>query len=82
MELDHAVGLATSDGAAPGEFEVSTDKRSWRATEANIVGNQIIIQGNGIVAVRYAWSDVPADANVVNADDLPMAPFRWTKFDW
>ena len=42
----------------------------------------ITIAGNGIVAVRYAWSDVPADANVVNADGLPMAPFRWTKLEW
>ena len=81
-ELDHAVGLATRDSAAPGEFEVSNDKRSWRAAEASIVGNQITIEGNGIVAVRYAWSDVPAGANVVNADGLPMAPFRWTKFEW
>ena len=82
VELDHAVGLATSDGATPGAFEVSTDKRSWQTAEATIVGNQITIAGNGIHAVRYAWSDVPADANVVNADGLPMAPFRWTKFEW
>ncbi|MEC7128618.1 MAG: sialate O-acetylesterase, partial [Planctomycetota bacterium] len=82
VELDHAVGLATSDGVAPGAFEVSSDKRSWQSAEATIAGNQITIAGNGIVAVRYAWSDVPADANVVNADGLPMAPFRWTKFDW
>ena len=82
VELDHAVGLATSDGAAPGAFEVSSDKHSWQSAEATIAGNQITIAGNGIVAVRYAWSDVPADANVVNADGLPMAPFRWTKFDW
>ena len=82
VELDHAVGLGTRDGAAPGEFEVSTDKRSWQAAEATIAGNQITISGNGIVAVRYAWSDVPVDANVVNADGLPMAPFRWTKFEW
>ena len=81
VQLDHAVGLSTSDGAAPGEFEVSTDQRSWRPAEASIVGNQITIAGNGIVAVRYAWSDVPAGANVVNADGLPMAPFRCTKFE-
>ena len=82
VELDHAVGLATSDGATPGAFEVSTDKRSWQTVEATIAGNQIAISGDGIVAVRYAWSDVPAEANVVNADGLPMAPFRWTKFAW
>ena len=82
VELDHAVGLATSDGAAPGAFEVSTDKRSWQTAEATIAGNQITIAGDGIRAVRYAWSDVPVDANVVNVDGLPMAPFRWTKFEW
>ena len=82
VELDHAVGLGTSDGIAPGAFEVSSDKRSWQSAQATIAGNQITIAEHGIVAVRYAWSDVPADANVVNADGLPMAPFRWTKFDW
>ncbi|MEC8101442.1 MAG: sialate O-acetylesterase [Planctomycetota bacterium] len=82
LELDYAVGLSTSDDAAPGAFEVSTDKRSWQTAEATIAGNQITISGDGIRAVRYAWSDVPADANVVNADGLPMAPFRWTKFEW
>ena len=82
VQLDHAVGLGTRDGAAPGEFEVSIDKRSWQAAEATIAGNQITISGNGIVAVRYAWSDVPVDANVVNADGLPMAPFRRAKFEW
>ena len=81
VELDHAVGLATRDGAAPGDFEVSTDKRSWQAAEATISGNQITIAGNGIVAVRYAWSDVPTKANVMNAEGLPMAPFRWNKFE-
>lgn len=82
VQLDHAVGLGTRDGTAPGEFEVSIDKRSWQAAEATIAGNQITISGNGIVAVRYAWSDVPVDANVVNADGLPMAPFRRAKFEW
>ena len=80
VELDHAVGLATMN-AAPGAFEVSTDKRSWQTAEATIAGNQITISGTAL-PVRYAWSDVPADANVVNADGLPMAPFRWTKFAW
>ena len=82
VQLDHAVGLSTADGTTPGEFEVSMDKVSWKRAEATIVGNQIAIAGDNIRAVRYAWSDVPAGANVVNADGLPMAPFRWTKFEW
>ena len=70
VELDHAVGLATSDGATPGAFEVSTDKRLGNGSSHHCWESDHHC-GNGIVAVRYAWSDVPADANVVNADGLP-----------
>ncbi|HQP42996.1 MAG TPA: hypothetical protein PLV66_04930 [Thermoanaerobaculales bacterium] len=29
-------------------------------------------------AVRYAWADNPAGANLVNAEGLPASPFRST----
>jgi len=32
------------------------------------------------VAVRYAWSNAPVDANVFNAEGLPLCPFRTD--DW
>ena len=32
------------------------------------------------VAVRYAWGDNPADANLGNREGLPAAPFR--SDDW
>lgn len=28
------------------------------------------------LAVRYGWSDNPAQANLVNSADLPASPFR------
>ncbi|MAV54664.1 MAG: sialate O-acetylesterase [Phycisphaerae bacterium] len=84
VELDHAVGLGTSDGGIPGGFEVLflEDKKNWKKSPATLDGNQVSIAGEGIIAVRYAWADVPETANVMNGDGLPMAPFRWTKFGW
>ncbi len=31
-------------------------------------------------ALRYAWGNSPADANLINADGLPASPFRTD--DW
>ena len=51
-----------------------------------ISGNEAVIRGNKVVvsspevkhpvAVRYAWSDNPSDANLCNKDGLLASPFR------
>ena len=70
VELDHAVGLATSDGVAPGAFEVSSDKRSWQSAKPPSLGIRSPLRGMALC--RLPRGLTPADANVVNADGLPM----------
>lgn len=47
--------------------------------DAVIRGNKVIVSSKDVkhpVAVRYAWSDNPSDANLCNKDGLLAAPFR------
>jgi sialate O-acetylesterase len=47
--------------------------------KAAIKGSQVIVSSEQVatpVAVRYAWADNPADANLYNKEGLPASPFR------
>lgn len=65
-------------------FEVAGADGQFFPAQARIVDNDRIIVSCEQVSrpehVRYAWADDPADANVINAIGLPLAPFRTDKF--
>ena len=47
--------------------------------DAKIEGDNVVVSSATIanpVAVRYAWADNPADANLYNKEGLPASPFR------
>jgi sialate O-acetylesterase len=82
VELDHARGLATRDGAPPLGLEIAGADRVFRWAQAAIDGEVLVLSHPGIpapVAVRYGWSGSSL-ANLVNAERLPAAPFR--SDDW
>ncbi len=60
-------------------FEVAgTDKKFYYA-QAEIQGNQVVVRSDSVsdpVAIRYGWSDAPADINLYNLDGFPASPFR------
>lgn len=47
--------------------EINSDKRSITVWSDNV---------NKPVAVRYAWSNNPTEANLTNSENLPASPFR------
>lgn len=60
-------------------FEVAGSDQQFHFAKATIDGDKIIVSSEEVaapVAVRYAWSDAPVDANVFNKEGLPMEPFR------
>jgi len=74
-----AKGLKTSDGKAPGGFEIAGADGTFVPATAAIEGETIVVSAPGVTApkaARYAWSNTCAGANVVNAVGLPLAPFR------
>ena len=72
-------GLAVRDGDVLGGFQLAGNNRQFHPAEAKIVGNRVLVRSDAVpspVAVRYAWSDAPLDANLANDAGLPASPFR------
>jgi sialate O-acetylesterase len=60
-------------------FFIAGNDHHFVWAQAYIKGNSVIVFSDGIeqpVAVRYAWSDNPDDANLCNKEGLPASPFR------
>ncbi len=51
----------------PAQAEINNDKKSITVWSDNV---------NKPVAVRYAWSNNPTEANLTNSESLPASPFR------
>ncbi|MCF0069082.1 sialate O-acetylesterase [Dyadobacter sp. CY261] len=60
-------------------FEVAGDDKVFHYAKAEIQGNKVIVSSPKVskpVAVRYAWSDAPEDANLYSTDGFPASAFR------
>ncbi len=77
-------GLTTKDkfGYVRG-FEIAGADKVFYYAKAEIAGDKVIVSSEKVknpVALRYAWSDAPADANLYNSNGFPASPFRTD--DW
>lgn len=83
-----ANGLVTTDGKAPGGFEIEWRKKLtgeviFTPVTGRISENRVILPLTGlganvartIIAVRYAYSNTPKEANLCNKKGLPASPF-------
>lgn len=65
-------------------FELAGADHKFYYAQAQIVDGKVKVWSSMVpqpVAVRYAWSDSPVDANLYNKEGLPAGPFRsdsWT----
>ncbi len=76
---DH--GLVAKDKYAyPKGFELAGADHKFYFAQALIVdGNKVKVWCAKVaqpVAVRYAWTDAPIDANLYNVEGFPVSPFR------
>ncbi len=72
-------GLAIRGGSALKGFALAGPDRHFYWAEARLDGRRVILECPAVlhpVAVRYAWADNPADANLINRQGLPASPFR------
>ncbi len=63
----------------PKAFEIAGADKIWHYAKASVDENTIIVWSDEVkepVAVRYAWTDAPAEANLFNKEGLPASPFR------
>lgn len=78
-------GLTISDGAALEGFALAGADRHFVWAKARIQKNKVTVQCAAVKqpqALRYAWADNPAGANLCNKEGLPASPFRtdnWSK---
>jgi sialate O-acetylesterase len=64
-------------------FSIAGADKKFYWARARLRDNQIIVSSDKVsmpVAVRYAWSNNPGDANLFNTEGLPASPFRTD--DW
>lgn len=79
------MGLTVKDkyGYVKG-FEVAGADKKFHYAQASVTGSQVKVWCNDVpkpVAVRYAWTDAPVEANLFSKAGLPVNPFRtddWT----
>jgi len=79
IKLTNPAGGLTA-GKKVGGFAIAGDDHKFYWADAEIVNDTQIKVSSLLVphpvAVRYAWEDDPADANVYNSIHLPLFPFR------
>jgi sialate O-acetylesterase len=75
-------GLKSMNGAALTGFQIAGEDKQWKAAEAKIVGETVVVSSAEVTqpaAVRYAWKDWP-EYSLANGASLPASPFRTD--DW
>ena len=85
ITFDHVGGGLAARGRTDGklaEFAVAGADLHFVRAEAKVEGDRVVVWSEQVAepaAVRYAWADNPAEANLVNAEGLPASPFRSTR---
>lgn len=72
------LGLMAKGGVLK-HFAIAGEDKQFVWADAVIRGNKVIVSSKEVqnpIAVRYAWSDNPDDANLCNKDGLLASPFR------
>jgi sialate O-acetylesterase len=78
VTFDSAVGLTTSDGQAPGWFEMAGADQVYHTATATISGNKVILSSPDVTApigMRFAWNEI-AQPNLRNGAGLVASAFR------
>ena len=79
---DIGQGLLAKNDSKLHYFSIAVDSKHFTWAKAKIKGNRVIVWEEGIsspTAVRYAWSNNPATANLYSKNGLPAAPFEIKK---
>lgn len=64
-------------------FAIAGEDKQWHWADATIDGDTVVVSSSEVpypVAVRYAYSMNPEEANLYNREGLPASPFRTD--DW
>ena len=79
FDLDGSALAVRGGGQDVHGFALAGADRVFHPARATISGDKVVVSSESVpvpLAVRYAWSDNPADADLINAAQLPASPFR------
>ena len=79
LTFDHIGAGLTIYGQPLRGFAIAGSDKQFVWADAVIENNSVLVSSplvSNPVAVRYAWADNPAGANLFNRDGLPASPFR------
>jgi len=80
LNFDAADGLAARGGGTRlSGFEIAGEDHRYRPAQARIEGDSVVVSSAEVphpAAVRYAWSDNPVEADLIDRNGLPASPFR------
>ena len=65
-------------------FEIAGADHKFYYAQAVVTGKQVKVWSNAVanpVAVRYAWTDAPIEANLYSSQGMPVNPFRTDSWD-
>jgi sialate O-acetylesterase len=82
INFRNAKRLVSKDSDTLRGFAISSDGKKFVWTDAKIEKDRVIVSHKRIrkpIAVRYAWADNPAKANLYNESNLPATPFEVRK---
>jgi sialate O-acetylesterase len=66
-------------------FAIAGADKKFVWARAFIENGKVVVYSPAVkdpIAVRYAWSDNPGDANLYNMEGLPASPFRTDQWEW
>jgi sialate O-acetylesterase len=79
ISFDHIGSGLVARGGAPRGFALAGPDGRFVWADARIEGDRVVVWSDSVAepaAVRYAWADNPASANLYNVEGLPAGPFR------
>jgi sialate O-acetylesterase len=79
LHFDHLGGGLEGKGGPLAGFAVAGPDGKFVWADAKIEGDTVVLTAPGVerpTAVRYAWANNPAKANLYNKAGLPAPPFR------
>jgi sialate O-acetylesterase len=84
LTFDHVgSGLMAKGNGKLKYFSIAGKDKRFVWAKAKIENNKVVVWSDKVtnpVAVRYAWADNPAGANLYNKEGLPASPFRTDDF--
>jgi len=83
LSFDHISSGLVAKGGELKQFAIAGADQQFVWAIAKIEGDKIVVWNDKIkqpVAVRYAWAENPAGANLYNKEGLPASPFRTDEY--